>query len=342
MEPVDVLAIVGTCAAERASLARSLAAATDRTLIAATSLSGHRDPVGEAVMLAAWADTERGALVESPSGVPVMDLIGALVDNEGGVVLRGVVCVVDAAHIVADLRRETYVRVPPAPWRGHPAPSFFAHAMLTVTQIEFASTIVVIGADRVTIAERALVFALLETLNPSAHLTQDPSDVAQRTSMRYSPAHDGAGWVRVLNDEHTAATGRVRTLHYLNERPFHPERLHRLLNDRIEPGAFGDVVRSAGFCRLATRSHIVAQWDHVGRMIAFDPAARDDALDDDTELLALGQDLAFIGIDLDARGLAAALDDATLTDDEVERGPHHWRAFTDPFPAWSYAEDAAS
>jgi G3E family GTPase len=113
------------------------------------------------------------------------------------------------------------------------------------------------------------------------------------------------------------------------------------LLDRVEAGEFGNVVRSAGFCRLATRPHITAQWEHVGRMISLEPLTSDERLVEGEELLAVGQDIAFIGIDVDQDALAAALDDVALTDDELAEGPAAWAGFEDPFPVWQTASDWA-
>ncbi|GGF43681.1 hypothetical protein GCM10010922_19030 [Microbacterium sorbitolivorans] len=124
-------------------------------------------------------------------------------------------------------------------------------------------------------------------------------------------------------------------------RPLHPARLGVLLDERIEPGEFGTLIRSMGFCRLATRPHAVTEWNHVGGMISFDPLGRDDALGDDEEILAVGQELGLIGIDLDVRALTRALDDPALTDEELAAGPAEWAKFADPFPAWPrVAKDA--
>lgn len=132
---------------------------------------------------------------------------------------------------------------------------------------------------------------------------------------------------------------RVTGFRYEQLRPLHPGRLKALLDERIERGAFGRLVRSTGFCRLATRPRATLQWDHVGRTIAFHLAAIDDGFRSDEEMLAVGQDLAFIGIDLDRVALVRALDEAALTDGELAAGPEAWASFADPFPTWSPAQD---
>lgn len=146
----------------------------------------------------------------------------------------------------------------------------------------------------------------------------------------------------VLNDDFAAhmTDARVSAFRYEQVRPLHPGRLMAVL-DRIGQGEFGVVVRSAGFCRLATRPQITAQWEHTGQMFTLTPLSDDTRLADDDELLSVGQDLAFIGLHLAEDRLAAALDDAALTDAELAAGPTVWARFADPFPAWQTATDRA-
>jgi len=112
--------------------------------------------------------------------------------------------------------------------------------------------------------------------------------------------------VHLLNDEHRPHMRdiRVSAFRYEQLRPFHPGRLHQLLQDQFPGGDFGAVLRSAGFCRLATRPGIVGSWDHVGQMISLDPLARDEGLDGEV-LCADAADVA-AAVQQIARALAAA------------------------------------
>ena len=76
-------------------------------------------------------------------------------------------------------------------------------------------------------------------------------------------------------------------------------------------------------------------------MFTLTPLSDDTRLADDDELLSVGQDLAFIGLHLAEDRLAAALDDAALTDAELAAGPTVWARFVDPFPTWQTATDRA-
>lgn len=339
MTDTDVLAVVGTCAPERAQYAMRLASAARRSLFTANRLSLAADPIDEALALAPWANLapSTGALVEFPSDTRVTELVGALASEDGGIRLTGLVCVVDAMHLLDDLHVESYAARRLFPADGPPAVEHTAHAMLTVTQMEFASQIVMVNWEGLATADLSTVMALVSHLSPRARLRLEHGAIAvPEPCAGYSAVQERPGWVAVLNGEHDPhmTDRRVRAIRYEQVRPLHPGRLQALLDDRVEPGEFGTVIRSAGFCRIATRPRVVGEWDHVGRMFSLEPLAHDGG----GELLAVGQDLAFIGLDLDIAGLSAALDEAALSDDELAAGPEAWRRFPDPFPAWQTAE----
>lgn len=299
----------------------------------------------EAVSFVPWCTRGAGALVEFPEHTDVTELIGVGAAPGSGLTLREVVCVVDAAHLIADLHRTDYVIHPashPAHWRHT------ARALLTVMGIEFASTVVLVNWEPLNTPELSSVMGLVNHLSPRARLRlhhgdQDPwLHAAPATDAGYDVAQERSGWVTLLNGEHDpwVTDPHVSSLRYENVRPLHPQRLGDLLDHRIETGEFGTVLRSAGFCRLATRSHVIAQWNHVGRMICLSPLARDEDMGERDELLALGQDLGIIGLDLDVPALRRAFDDAALTDDELAAGPAAWSQFHDPFPARPTADRA--
>lgn len=333
-----MIAVVGSCVPERRGYAARLAGRSHRALVPAHRLDAVPDPAAEAAELALRGATAEGAVAEFPSLVAMTDLIGALADPEGPARLTGVVCVADARHLLDDLARDSYATHPVfSRLVGH----HVAHALLAVTQLEYASTIVLVNWAGVPTAQLATTMAVVSHLSPRARLRLDQGRAESwRAREAYVVAQDRPGWVALLNDAHDPhmTDRRVSAFRYENVRPFHPERLRRVLDDRIERGEFGMVVRSGGLCRLATRPGIVAEWNHVGRMISFDPLAADDDLDGDDEVLAIGQDLGVVGLDLDRAGLEAALDGAAITDDEVAAGPDAWARFSDPFPPWPHAE----
>lgn len=334
MDQVDVVAVVGSCAPERERYAARLAALTGRTLIPAQRLEVTPDAAAESVTLARWSAHPAGAAVELPAYTAMTDAIAALADPDGPTRLTGVVCVVDAAHLIDDLLRDSYAT--------HPAFSrlagrHIAHALLTVTHIEFASVVVLVNWQTLPTDRLSTVMSLVCHLGPRARLRLDQGSIeAPRSDGAYGIAQERQGWIALLNGAHDPhmTDPRVSAFRYENVRPMHPGRLQELLDERIEAGEFGAVVRSAGFCRFATRPRVVAEWNHVGRMITFDRIGRDDVLAEDEEMLAIGQELGIIGLDLDREGLERALDDVALTDAELASGPDAWIRFSDPFPDW--------
>lgn len=274
--------------------------------------------------------------MEFEASIDAIELVGALTSREGSTRLMGVVCIVDAVHIFDDLQRDDYVAA-----RSAPGLEVTATALLIARQIEYASTVLIVNWETLPTDRLSVLIALMSHLNPVARVLLDSSDTdALPTDSVYTPAQDRPGWIRMLNGDFApgATDPRVSALHYEHVRPLHPARMERLLHT-TESGRFGAVVRSAGFCRLATRPDIVAQWDHVGHMMSLTPLALDNAMDDDEELLAIGQDLGFVGLDLDHGALRTQMDAAVLTDDELAAGPRAWCDFVDPFPPWHTASE---
>lgn len=330
----DVIAVVGACAPERRRHAARMATRSLRELIPASRLEHAADPVQQAARQIAGRGL--GVIVEFPGIVAATEII-ATFDGEGGAPrLRELVCVVDAVHVLEDLGRDDYVEEP-----RHGEHGFLtARSLLTVTQIELASTVMLVGWEALSTPDLSLMMALMSHLNPRARLRLErPAD----TQIAAQPVRTGRpGWVDILNadfDPHMTDR-RVSAFRYEQVRPLHPGRLRHLL-DRIDAGHFGIVLRSAGFCRLATRPQRTAQWEHVGSMFSLAPLVDDSSLGDDEELVAVGQDLAFIGLDLRRDLLRTALDGAALSDAELAAGPRIWATFADPFPAWATAGDAA-
>ncbi len=337
MPSTDVIAVVGACPPERRTYAARLARSTLRPFLPASHLVAVGDATASAPDLARDLDGGRGVVVEFPHEASILEIIGTLAHPSSGVHLRGIICVVDAPHLVDDLRRDTYVATGSTMRNGMPHTHHTAHALLAVQQLEYASAIVLVNWAGLSTPDLSITMALVSHLAPRARLrlqqqTADP--LPAQPPVRVEA--ESPGWVQLLIDEYEPymTDPRVSALRYESVRPFHPERLRTLLDERIERGDFGLIVRSAGFCRFATRSDTVAQWDHVGSMIAFTPAQTDDGVGDAQDLLAVGQDLALIGLDLHREAIRAAFDDATLTDAELAAGPESWTTFEDPFPAW--------
>ena len=320
-----MVAVVGACLPERRRYAARLAEVGAMSLVSAEQLCRHRDPVVAAVSRAELGD----AVVEFPDGTSLPHLIGALADPCGVIRLVEIVCVVDAAHLLSDLRGMETVAEPvgdgPAPVR------FTTRARAVCAQLEYASSVVVVGWEAVEDLE--MVLALISHLGPQARIELDAGLVIDLDFDRpYTVDQDRPGWVALLSDDLSPGRRhpRVAAFRYEQVRPLHPVRLLATL-DAISAGRYGAVLRSSGFCRLATRPGVVAQWDHVGTVIAFDPVGVDAPGE---EVLSIGQDLGIIGVDLEIAALTGALDEAALDDGELLAGPSMWRTLPDPLPSW--------
>jgi len=337
MNKTDVIAVMGACGPERAAYATGLSRATSRPLLAAARLPAH-DPASIAAAVLPELESGAGVVAEFPADASILDVIGTFTERDSGLRLSGVVCVVDAPHLLDDLRRETYAGTLEVDDTAGPHTRYTAHALLTVQQLEYASTIVLVNWAGLSTPDLSITMALVSHLAPSARLRlhQREADPLPATHLPVRRHHDAPGWVQLLNGEFAPhmTDSRISAMRYENVRPLHPRRLSTLLDQRIEQGEFGSVIRSAGFCRFATRSSTVAQWDHVGSMIAFSPVQVDDGMPEAEGLLAVGEDIAFIGLDLHHRALRDALDETAVTDDELSAGPLAWATFEDPFPMW--------
>ncbi len=331
MQPQDVIAVVGSCAPERFGAARRLAQRTESPFIPASRLAMCAEPIPEAASLVQWTASRRRTVVEFPTITSMTDLIATLSDTaESGTRLLDIICVIDAAHILDDLRRDDYIVR-----RSMQSAEGRSRSLITVEQIEFASTALLVGWEALSTPDLSTVMALISHLSPLARLRlhgAGPEHVAPFAP--HTADHERPGWVGILNDDFSPhmTDPRVSFLRYERLRPMHPERLSRLLDERVAAGAFGTVLRSAGFCRLASRPRITGRWEHVGQMFSLHPLLSDHGLAAEDDAAIFGQNLAFIGLDLDRAALVEALDAAVLDDDEFAAGPHAWARLSDPFP----------
>ncbi len=338
--PPSPLIVAGLCTPERRRYAAGLAHASGRGLLRVSASRGGTAPTPDGPvavpLLRDRREIER-VVIDADIDFDVLHL-----DLVTRAEPAPIVCVVDARHLLADLRDPSPLR-DEAPGGGGDADTG-ARARRAVTLLEAATLISFVHWERVETAELSLLMALASHLAPRARvrLSRGPAEDLPALAHGHPdgvgepPLPERAGWVMALNDEHDPymTDPRVTTLRYERLRPFHPSRLAAAL-DELDTGRLGLLVRSAGFCRLATRAGILARWEQVGSAMWIDPQ-------DAGEHAALtAQDLALTGLDLVADAVARTLDGALLTDRELEAGPAAWARFDDPLPAWPvWADDA--
>lgn len=205
-------------------------------------------------------------------------------------------------------------------------------AELLVDQVEFADVLVLNKADLVDAERLIKVGSVLRQLNPTARMITSTFGVVPLEEVldtgRFDPeaASQAPGWARELAGTHTPETEEygIRSVVYRARRPFHPRRLAEALAQDW-PG----LLRSKGFCWLASRPELVGLWSQAGANLRLEPVALWSEFDG-----VRGQEIAFIGVGLDPMEPYLRLDNALLNDVELAAGPDSWQHLPDPLPEW--------
>ncbi|GAB20706.1 hypothetical protein GOEFS_124_00380 [Gordonia effusa NBRC 100432] len=204
---------------------------------------------------------------------------------------------------------------------------------LLVDQVEFADVVVLTKTDLVSDSVRGAVEAMVRRLNPRARLVAAVqgdirvAEVVGTGRFDHDAAASIAGWDdEVLGNGHIPETEEysISSLTYRSNRPFHAQRLSDSLAE------LGSILRSKGFCWIASRPEYAAVWSQAGPNLTIEPAAYWSQLSGEPT-----QELVFIGARLDHDRVRTLLDAATLTDSEFAAGPALWTTFADPLPGWS-------
>ena len=319
VDGIEAIAVVGLCAAERRRYAMGLARDRGFVFVPAEQTEQGIEAIDRLVDLVGMTSGVHGFVLEYGEDADCAEIIGALSAPDTRAVLTDLVCVLDLACLRSDLDSE-------------------ARAGALVAQIEFASTLALLALDAADSAGAEAAIGLIAHLAPEAErfLLRDGA-VHEPVCWQFGHRPPAAGWTAILNSEFRppVRSGGVRACRFEQARPFHPQRLQAVLSAALGDGCWGRIVRSAGFAKLASRPYVTAHWDQAGTLLTFSPLTADPL--PGAELLALGQDLAFIGFDLDEAGLCEALHRAVLTDAELLAGPMAWLEYHDEFPAWDSA-----
>ncbi|UCM91873.1 GTP-binding protein [Streptomyces marincola] len=211
---------------------------------------------------------------------------------------------------------------------------------LLVDQVEFADVLVLNKTDLVERRHLVRLEAALRRLNPAARMIRASRgrvplrEVLGTRRFSLARAQEAPGWLAELNGDHVPETEEygISSLLFRADRPFHPGRLWTFVTERLDSGDFGSVLRSKGFFWLASRPGVTGLWSQAGSVARFEPSGVRAAPADGG--LASGQELVFIGTDLNKGDLRAALTSCLVDDAEWAAGPAAWAAYEDAFPAW--------
>jgi G3E family GTPase len=229
-------------------------------------------------------------------------------------------------------------------------------SQLLADQVEFANVLVINKTDLVNVKELQGLQTLLEQLNPQAvQITAESGKVDLHHIFNTNLFDDvkaaaTPGWrTQWVTKDSEAQEYGFSSFIYRSRRPFHPQRLHRLMwGDQLEP-----VARIKGFVWLASRHETAGFWSlagHVHTLVPFGSWFM--SLDygrwpwDDRPMMDhlkslwqepygdRRQEIVLIGRELDKSRISDLLDAALLTDDEFAGGPSAWQGFPDPLPSW--------
>lgn len=227
-------------------------------------------------------------------------------------------------------------------------------ADLLIDQIEFADVILISKTDLIDPEELGRVKGVLAALNPDARILEIsqgrvPLEAVLGTGLfDMEKAQSSPGWLKELMGEHVPETEEygISNFVYRARRPFHPERFYNVIHETW-PG----VVRSKGFFWLATRMKWIGEWSQAGGSCRhgvigtwWTDVPRTCWPDDDEARIRIHQnmrqpygdrrqEIVIIGMKMDKAALTKMLDDALLTDSEMELGPEGWKGLNDPFPS---------
>ncbi len=191
-------------------------------------------------------------------------------------------------------------------------------------QVENVDTIVIGKENLVSKETSGLLVSILQSLNPSARIL-----------------HAGAL-------SHNGISMPI-SFHFEADRPFHPSRLHALL----QSDAFSQVIRARGTAWLATRNNTKVLWSQTGSICTLEADGKwwsyhvdhpEQEASHAEWFEACGQrfqSIEFIAMD-SKKSLQEKLTKCLLTDTEIKLGHHLWQHLDDPFDEWLDHMDRSS
>lgn len=214
---------------------------------------------------------------------------------------------------------------------------------LLIEQAEFANVLVLNKTDLVSCSELERLKGIFRKLNPGASLIESQFGVVSPKSLMNTRSFDLEsssmlpGWAAELSgsgSNHKPETEEygISSFIYHAERPFHPERLDRMLKDGAPlPG----VLRSKGFLWSASDHCDSVEWSQAGVSVDLKPGPpwlREPRSEWPTSAAKYQsrrygdrrQELVFIGVDMAEVEIRMALDQALVTQEEFALGPKAW------------------
>jgi G3E family GTPase len=230
---------------------------------------------------------------------------------------------------------------------------------LLLDQVEFADVLVINKTDLMSAEEIQKLSVILKRLNPRAQIKTSSfgqlplGDVLNTGLFDIEQARESSGWLEVLRGEESSEVDEygVSSFVFRARRPFHPERLWEFIHAEAK-----SVLRAKGLFWLATRPNSIGLLSQAGQICRIEYAGQwyaaspKEMWPTDPEDLAIiekdwdatygdrGQELVFIGRNLDKERFIEKLTTCLLNDQEDALGLPFWCQFNDPFPDWNQVD----
>ena len=233
---------------------------------------------------------------------------------------------------------------------------------LLIDQIEFATVIVLNKSDRIEAEAMEELKRFVHHLNPYAQILEsqygqvDLKSVLGTGTYNEEWAEGHPNWLAVPRGSEQSEVDEYGIESFIFEarRPFHPERFALALS--FDDGILAGVMRSKGYCWIATHHSEAFRWSQAGVSIKMDQDGPWMCTVDDTEwpedeasrewIMSTmeepwgdrRQELVFIGSEMDEVVLRSRLEDCLLTDEEMLLPPEQWALWECPLPIPSMEE----
>ena len=234
---------------------------------------------------------------------------------------------------------------------------------LLVEQIEFADVVVLNKVADACTKQVDAARKIIRSLNSDTRIIETshsdvPADEILNTNLfDFDKAHNHPMWAKELYgfSDHVPETEEygIASYVYRARKPFEPEKIMNVLNGEL-PG----VIRAKGHFWIATRPDWVAEFSLAGALSSVKPlgtwwaSVPEERWPKDESVQKYmkerweepwgdrRQEIVFIGSGIDWKAITARLN-AALINDESASSPDTLPNFSDPFPQWRRAEQAA-
>eukprot|EP00747_Dinoflagellata_sp_TGD_P149634 gnl/TRDRNA2_/TRDRNA2_177037_c4_seq16.p1 gnl/TRDRNA2_/TRDRNA2_177037_c4~~gnl/TRDRNA2_/TRDRNA2_177037_c4_seq16.p1 ORF type:complete len:445 (-),score=81.21 gnl/TRDRNA2_/TRDRNA2_177037_c4_seq16:119-1453(-) len=265
--------------------------------------------------------------------------------------LDTLVTVVDAINFLRDYGEGDILTDRPALGAEEGDERTIAH--LLIDQVECANLILINKVDLVKEHDAAHLEGLLRKLNPKAKIVRssygkvDLKLLLNTSSFDLAEAEQMPGWFQELQGNHVPETleYNISSFVFRSQRPFHPQRLDKLLSVGFDSDVFDGVIRSKGVLWVAGLHASSLVWNLAGATMGLEsgPAWLHGSVDisnwpsdipQDYKNAPYGdrrQELVFIGRNLNEAKLRKHLQDALVTDAEFKKGKEEWARWPNPY-----------